>query len=174
MALSCPMEMTYWLQVLCVQIMSVCVCVVASSPVVTAGCEDYLRKCRGVAVMKRPPRQYTHTYTHTHIRTKLLHPFLELHSYYNMKHKLIVQKRLIITSRQQPIQNVKVILARNGLSVVICPLQSHLSHYPSRVIKRKNITSNTPPLSLMDRPLSAWWMWGCHINLNERGVQDQS
>lgn len=49
-----------------IEIVSVCVCVSASSSVVSAGCGDYLRKCRGVAVMKRPPRKRMNTHTHTH------------------------------------------------------------------------------------------------------------
>lgn len=62
------------------------------------------------------------------------------------------------------ILNLRAILPSISLSVVFCPVppQSHLGHYPSRVIKRENITSDTPPhpsygsasLSMMDGGLS--------------------
>jgi len=70
MSLKHPIELIYRLNGVCMHIVSVCVCVCvsASFPVVSAGCGDYLRKCRGVAVMKRPPRKRTNTHTHTHTR----------------------------------------------------------------------------------------------------------
>ncbi len=62
------------------------------------------------------------------------------------------------------ILNLRAILPSISLSVVFCPVppQSHLGHYPSRVIKRENIASDTTPhpsygsapLSMMDGGLS--------------------
>lgn len=66
MALQHPIELIYSLEGVYTDRECLCVCVSASSPVVSAGCGDYLRKCRGVAVMKRPPRKRTDTHTHTY------------------------------------------------------------------------------------------------------------